>query len=363
MRVASSVSVFALLAVVAACDKPPEKPASPTPEKPAVAVPAAPAAILTAAQKSMFQPLPATWNSKEAPSPALVALGQQLFHDTRLSSTGEVSCNSCHTLTNFGVDGQPTSTGIKGQKGGRNSPTVLNAAGHFTQFWDGRAKDVEAQAKGPILAPGEMGMKDDKAVVAMIKSIPDYATQFKAVFATAKEPVTFDNYALAVGAFERQLVTPSRFDKWAGGDEAAITDDEKRGALAFMTSGCMACHNGPLLGGSMYQKAGLVKPWPSDKDTGRMEVTKNDADKFMFKVPSLRNIEKTAPYFHDGATASLAEAIQIMGRHQLGKEIAADEAASIIKFLATTTAAPDAKWTAAPALPASGKNTPKPKKA
>ncbi len=359
MRFFSSLALTSsLLLGLAACEKaPPPAPPPPAPEPPAA--PTAKASILDEAQKKMFQPLPQNFG---AATEAQVLLGRTLFHDTRLSLGQDISCNSCHTLSNYGVDGQPTSTGFKGQKGGRNSPTVMNAAGHFNQFWDGRAPTVEEQAKGPVLNPVEMAIKDDKAAVEILRSIPGYLPLFTAAFPDEKIAITWETYAKAVGAFERQLVTPGRFDAWAKGDDKALTEDEQKGALLFMQTGCMACHMGPLFGGNSYQKVGAVKPWPNQADHGRKDLTKADADDMMFKVPSLRNIEKTAPYFHDGQTATLNEAVTLMARHQLGRELSADEVNSIVAFLKTLTGELPQALIAAPELPPSGPRTPKPVK-
>ncbi len=335
--------------VVGACSDPP-----PPPPPPVVEAPKAP--IVDDAQRKMFQALPA--NFGEA-SDARVQLGRVLFHDPRLSAGQDISCNSCHTLENYGVDGKATSSGFKGQLGGRNSPTVYNAAGHTSQFWDGRAAHVEEQSQGPVLNPVEMAIKDDKAAVAIIRSIPGYEPMFLAAFPDDKGAITWDNYAKAVGAFERQLVTPSRFDAWAKGDDTALTEEEQKGALAFMQTGCMACHMGPLLGGTSFQKAGMIKAWPNEKDRGRKDLTKQDLDDMMFKVPSLRNIEKTAPYFHDGQTATLEEAVKMMARHQLGRELADADVSSIVSFLKSLTGELPKALIATPALPESGPKTPK----
>lgn len=354
----TSLSAVALVAGLAACSDPPPPPPAPTPEAtPPVAEQKAP--ILDDAQRKMFQPLPEHFG---AATEAQITLGKTLFHDPRLSKGQDVSCNSCHTLTRYGVDGAPTSTGFKGQLGGRNSPTVFNAAGHSSQFWDGRAKDVEEQAKGPVLNPVEMAMKDDKEVVALLRTIPGYLPLFNAAFPDDKVSITWDNYARAVGAFERQLVTPSRFDAWARGDDKALTEEEQKGALLFMQTGCMACHMGPLFGGTSFQKVGAVKPWPNQADHGLMDLTKKDTDDMMFKVPSLRNIEKTAPYFHDGKTASLEEAVTMMARHQLGRELTPEEVKSIVTFLKTLTGDLPKALIAEPTLPERGPRTPKPVK-
>jgi len=291
---------------------------------------------------------------------ARVKLGQMLFHEKRISKNHDISCNSCHTLSTFGVDREPTSLGHKGVRGGRNSPTVFNAYAHLAQFWDGRAADVEEQAKGPVLNPVEMAMPSAEAVMETLKSMPEYVSAFKAAFPEAKEPMTYDHFGQAVGAFERQLATPGRFDQFLSGQEAALTEEERAGLDAFMEAGCTACHSGALLGGHMYQKLGLVKPWPNQKDQGRFEVTKAESDRMMFKVPSLRNIAETGPYFHDGQTKSLEEAVTLMARHQLGRELKEAQVKSIVTFLKALTAQPKAELLAVPSLPKSTDKTPKP---
>ena len=319
---------------------------------------AAPTAI-TDAEKSLFAPItsPAKPTGVQAEQ---VKLGQMLFHDKRLSKNQDISCNSCHTVTQYGVDGEPTSPGHKGHRGGRNSPTVMNAFGHIAQFWDGRAADVEAQAKGPVLNPGEMAMPSEEAVVFTLSSIPGYVAAFKAAFPDEKSPITYDNFAKAVGAFERQLATPSRFDRFLSGDEQALTEAEKIGLKTFITTGCTACHSGKLLGGHMYQKLGLVKAWPNQDDQGRVAVTKQKGDAMFFKVPSLRNIEKTGPYFHDGQTADLATAVKMMAEYQLGRQLSDADTTAIITFLKSTTAQPAQEYLQTPTLPKSGPKTPAP---
>ena len=308
-----------------------------------------------------FKALPKAMESKDNElTDAKVELGKLLYFDARLSKNQDLSCNSCHDVDTYGVDGKDVSTGHKGQKGGRNSPTVYNAGGHFVQFWDGRAADLEAQAKGPILNPVEMAMPDEKAVLAVVGSIPAYVDAFKKAFPDAKDAVTYDNLAKAIGAFERKLVTPSRWDKYLGGDKAALTDDEKAGFEAFLEAGCAACHNGAYVGGSMYQKAGVVKPWPNQKDQGRFEVTKADGDKMMFKVPSLRNIEKTAPYFHDASAKTLEDAVKAMAAHQLGKDLDDAKVKSIVVWLNALTGELPKAYVAKPKLPESTAKTPKP---
>jgi cytochrome c peroxidase len=289
-----------------------------------------------------------------------VKLGQMLYHEKRISKNHDISCNSCHDVNRYGVDGKPTSPGHKGQLGGRNSPTVFNAFGHFAQFWDGRAATVEEQAKGPVLNPIEMAMPSERQVLRVLNSMPEYRKAFKAAFPKEKRPVTYQNFANAVGAFERQLSTPARFDAFLEGDDSALKEEELEGLAVFIEVGCTTCHSGALLGGQMYQKVGLHKPWPNQKDLGRFEVTQQEADKMMFKIPSLRNITQTGPYFHDGQTAELATAIKMMGEHQLGKELSDTQVNSMIVFLDTLTANPPAEYLAVPTLPESTRRTPKP---
>lgn len=311
--------------------------------------------------KKTFKALPAQFDSKDnAVTPAKVELGKLLFFENRISKNHDLSCNSCHDVAKYGVDGTPTSTGHKKQLGGRNAPTVYNAGNHVAQFWDGRAPTLEEQAKGPVLNPIEMAMKDAAAVEAVLKSIPDYAPLFKKAFPDAKEPITYDNFAKAVGAFERTLVTPSRFDKFLGGDAKALTDAEQKGLAKFMDVGCIACHLGEGVGGGLYMKYGLVKPVAGLKDQGRFEVTKAEADKFVFRVPSLRNVEKTAPFMHDGSVKTLEEAVKLMGTHQLGKDLSKEDVDSLVTFLKSLTGELPTKAIAAPTLPKSGKATPKP---
>jgi cytochrome c peroxidase len=270
----------------------------------------------------MFQPLPESVPSSANPSTEeKTYLGRMLYYEPRLSKSQEISCNTCHLLDKYGADGQATSDGHKGMKGDRNSPTVYNAAGHFVQFWDGRAADVEEQAKGPIMNPVEMAMPSQKQVLAVLKSMPEYVDSFKRAFPGEKDPINYENMAKAIGAFERKLITPSRWDKFLRGDSQALTNEEKAGFNLFMETGCQACHSGVYLGGSMYQKLGLVKAWPETSDPGREKVTKNESDRMLFKVPGLRNIAETNPYYHNGKVQTLEEAVSGMAEYQLGKTL------------------------------------------
>jgi cytochrome c peroxidase len=294
--------------------------------------------------KVAFAPLPEVADSQENPiTPGKVTLGKKLYLDTRLSKDETISCNSCHNLKTFGVDNEPTSPGHKGQRGGRNSPTSFNAALHSTQFWDGRAATVEKQALGPILNPIEMAMPSEAVVIERLKNDPGYSKGFAAAFPGDTDPISFANIGNAIGAFERTLITPSRFDKFLKGDDNAITFEEKKGAQAFVQTGCIACHNGATLGGMMFQRLGLVKPYPT-QDMGRFEITKSEADKMMFKVPSLRNVTKTGPYFHDGSIKSLNEAVSKMAEYQLGKQLTPDQVKEIVTFLDSLTATDTSKF-------------------
>jgi cytochrome c peroxidase len=253
-----------------------------------------------------------------------------------------------------------TSPGHRNQFGGRNSPTSFNAGLQIAQFWDGRAADLEEQAKGPVLNPVEMAMPDETTVVSVIKTIPGYAPMFAEAFPGEADPITYENMAAAIGAFERLLVTPGPFDAFLSGDSDALSAAAQQGMVQFLDSGCASCHMGPALGGTMYQKLGLVKAYETE-DTGRFEATGNEGDKYFFKVPTLRNIAETGPYFHDGSIKTLDEAIRIMAKHQTpGGELSDTEAASIEAFLEALTGVPPAELVAAPELPESGPDTPAP---
>ncbi|MCU0371408.1 MAG: cytochrome-c peroxidase [Bacteroidales bacterium] len=307
--------------------------------------------------KTTFSPLEEVADNPENPiTPQKVLLGQTLYFDKRLSNDETVSCNSCHDLQTYGVDNESTSDGVGGQKGARNSPTVLNAAYHFTQFWDGRAKDVEEQAGGPILNPIEMAMPDQEAVIKRLQGIKGYQEMFYAAFPGEDKPVNYVNLQKAIGAFERKLITPSRFDEYLMGYNEAMSEDEKKGLQTFMDVGCTACHSGTVLGGQMYQKFGLAgNYWDftrSEKlDNGRFLVTNSETDKFLFKVPSLRNIEKTHPFFHDGSITDLGEAVKIIAKLQLNKDLTEQEVKEIVTFLKTLTGTVPADLAKAPEMP------------
>jgi len=309
---------------------------------------------------AMFKPLPT-----EMPAPenelteAKIKLGRMLYFETRISKNGQMSCNSCHVLDKYGQDNLPFSPGHEGKLGGRSSPTVYNAAIHIAQFWDGRAPSVEEQAKGPVLNPVEMGMPSADFVVEVLKSIPGYVEAFNAAFPEEKDPVNYDNFGKAVGAFERRLVTPARWDEYLKGRKEALTAEEQKGYETFAKAGCATCHNGPAIGGAMYHKLGLVKAWPGLKDLGRYEATKQESDKHFFKVSSLRNVTETGPYLHDGSVKTLDEMVKMMAEHQLGKTLTDEETVSIVTFLKSLKGELPKEYIAKPRLPESGPNTPK----
>lgn len=280
-------------------------------------------------------PIPATMPGAEKDTPALVGLGKKLYFEKRLSANNQQSCNSCHQVDGgkAGVDHEPTSPGAFGKRGGRNSPTTLNAGFHIAQFWDGRAETLADQAKGPILNPIEMGMPKDVDVIQKLSGISSYKKTFAKSFPGETNPLTYDNLAKAIAAFERTLVTRDRFDDFLKGDDKALSTAEQKGLHEFMTVGCTTCHYGPLVGANSYRKVGAVNPYANTTDKGRIEVTKEEEDLFVFKVPSLRNIALTAPYFHDGASRSLTDAVSQMAWMQLGQKLTDEQVTSITTFL------------------------------
>ena len=293
---------------------------------------------------------------------AKVELGKMLFFEPRLSSSHLISCNTCHNVGGGGHDYLPVSIGHGWQKGPRNSPTVYNAVFNAAQFWDGRAADLAEQAKGPVQAGVEMASTPER-VVATLNSIPEYVERFKESFPGESDPVTFNNMAVAMEAFEATLITPhAPFDRWLTGDDSAMNDKEKEGLALFMNKGCIACHAGVNFGGQSYFPFGLVKRPGADilpvGDKGRFEVTQTATDEYVFRAAPLRNIELTAPYFHSGAIWSLEEAVAVMGTAQLGTELDDTEVRSIVAFLKTLTG--DVPQVMYPELPPSTNDTPRP---
>jgi cytochrome c peroxidase len=362
LRLLSTTLMTALLVATTACDKGPPKQTEPkkTAKAPAKVAPP-PGVKIDKSMLSAFAPLPEVMESKKNPiTEEKVTLGRMLYYDARLSKNHDVSCNTCHDLEKHGVDGIPVSIGHRKQAGKRNAQTVYNAALHFAQFWDGRAEDVEEQATMPILDSLEMAMPDENRVLDTLKSIPAYVEAFQKAFPDDEEPLTYKNVGKAIGAFERKLVTPARWDAFLKGDESALTDEEKKGFLKFMEVGCQQCHVGPAVGGTMFQKLGKEKPWPSNKDKGRAEVTKSPSDEMMFKVPGLREVEHTAPYFHDGSEPSLENSIKVMAEYQLNKELSDADVSLIVAYLKTLSGEIPKDLIAKPELPESTDKTPKP---
>lgn len=295
-------------------------------------------------------------------SPERIDLGAMLFFDPRMSSSGLFSCQSCHNVGLGGVDGLETSIGHGWQRGPRNAPTVLNAVFNIAQFWDGRAPDLEEQAKGPVQAGVEMNNTPEQVVTTLL-SMQDYVDRFQAAFPGETEPVTFDNFARAIEAFEATLITPNApFDLWLNGDDAAMTDLQKAGLAVFMDEGCAACHNGVNLGGNGYFPFGVLERPGADVmpegDRGRFAVTETAGDDYVFRAAPLRNVALTAPYFHSGAVWSLREAVAVMSSSQLGADLSEEEVDAIVAFLDALTG--EQPVVAHPILPARTDATPRP---
>jgi len=286
-----------------------------------------------------FAPLPDVMPGSENDTPERIALGKKLFFEKRLSINDTQSCATCHRLENgfAGVDNQPTSLGARGEQGTRNSPTVLNSGWQDSQFWDGRAKNLLEQAKGPILNPIEMGMPDEQTVEKKIRGIAEYRSAFASAFPENKPAITYQNIAEAIAAFERTLITPSRFDDFINGDATALSETELRGLKTFIKVDCKSCHDGKLLGGELYEILGKKNPYENQSDLGIYTLTKNKDDRMVFKVSALRNVALTAPYFHDGKVKTLNEAVRKMGKLQLDKELTDQQVKDITMFLKTLT--------------------------
>ena len=311
--------------------------------------------------QGIFKPLPSAEEMQKLRpfTEEQVKLGHQLWYEPRLSKGNTVSCNSCHNLATAGVDNLPTtSQGHKGQFGGRNSPTALNAALLGMQFWDGRAADVEEQAGGPLVNPVEMANDSQEAAAAKIAKIPEYQELFKTAF-PEDGAVSFKNITTALGAFERTLLTPTKWDDYLKGNVNALNEQERKGVRAFMDNGCIACHSGVNLGGTTFQKFGLVQGpyWKfiedPKHDKGRADVTKKAEDEFFFRVPGLRNVAKTYPYFHNGSVWELDKAVTIMGKAQLGKDLTSEETENIVAFLKTLSGSVSDSARTVPELPLS----------
>lgn len=304
-----------------------------------------------AAGAQAFEPLPEkpVASATNPTTPAKVALGKALYFDPRLSVDGSVSCNSCHNVMSGGEDGRPFSMGVRGQLGGRSSPTVWNAAFLSVQFWDGRAPSLEEQAKGPMINPVEMGNPDHAAVVKRLQGIEGYKPLFKQAF-NAPE-ITIDRVAQAIAAYERTLITPdSSLDRYLKGDKKALNESQVRGMQAFQDVGCVACHSGAAFAGpALPEGQGFYQKFPTfpgsaydakyrlTEDTGRFQVTHQEADRHMFRVPTLRNVALTAPYLHNGSATTLEEAVRVMAKVQLNKELDDGQVHDLTAFLGALT--------------------------
>lgn len=314
--------------------------------------------------QALFKPIPEAAPAMKDVSmtPAMVTLGKVLYFDPRLSESHNISCNTCHRIGLGGVDMLPTSIGHHWQRGGRNAPTVLNAVFNTAQFWDGRAADLKEQAVGPIQNPIEMAISPEHAV-GMLQGIPGYTPLFAAAFPGDESSISLANVGKAIAAFEATLLTPNApFDKYLRGNEGALSGEQKAGLRLFIDKGCAACHNGVNVGGGMYAPFGVVEKPGADilplADKGRFEVTRTASDEYVFKVPTLRNIALTAPYFHSGKSWDLEQAIGVMASSQLGQDLTDAEISSIAAFLLSLTG--EQPQVVYPILPPSTVDTPRP---
>jgi cytochrome c peroxidase len=318
----------------------------------------APDTGLRAQAAAIFKPLPKTMTTPDNPiTPEKVALGRKLFFEPRVSEDGTVSCARCHPPSLYGTDGLEKPIGAEHRVNPRNAPTVLNAALQISAHWRGDRKSVEDQATQALVGPPSFGNPSYEAAMARLKSIPGYQLLFAKAFPNEVDPVTPENWGRAIGAYERTLVTPSPFDRYLAGDEAALPASAKAGLREFIQVGCTTCHNGVGVGGGAYQKFGLVEDYwkataSTTVDKGRFDVTQNPADMYVFKVPSLRNVAMTPPYFHDGSVVTLPEAVRVMGRVQLGRTLSDEQIGRIVAFLQSLTGSLPEGFAKAPVLPA-----------
>jgi cytochrome c peroxidase len=310
--------------------------------------------------EEVFQPLPETAATAEFPvTPERVELGRKLFFDPRISVDGTVACVRCHLPALYGTDGLPKAHGNHDKPNPRNAPTILNVALQFKAHWRGDRENVEDQAKQSLIGPAAFGNADYAAAMARLKAIPTYPDLFRKAFPGEPDPVTPENWGRAIGAYERTLLTPSRFDDFLNGKEDALSAAEQRGLRKFIDAGCVACHNGPDVGGGMFQKFGVTGDYwketgSKDVDKGRSDVTHKPEDLYVFKVPGLRNVAMTPPYFHDGSVATLPEAVRIMAKLEIGTELSESDNADIVAFLGSLTGKVPQLFAEAPVLPPSG---------
>jgi cytochrome c peroxidase len=318
------------------------------------------AQALLAAAKEIFRPLPPAATAKDTPGgQARIDLGQRLFFENRVSMDGNVSCAHCHQPDLQAADGLPKAIGVFGKENPRNAPTIFNASLQFKQHWRGERESLEDQAEKSLLGPASFGNPDYATPMNKLKAIPGYAELFAKAFPDDKDPINQKNWGAAIGAFERTLLTPSKFDAFLAGDVKALSPQEQAGLRKFIDLGCGGCHNGPGLGGNSFQKFGVVSDYwketgVAQPDKGRADVTKNDADLYVFKVPQLRNVAKTAPYFHDGSVVELPRAIKIMAKVQLGAQLTDADAQDIATFLGALTGAAPPNYFAPTPLPDAG---------
>jgi cytochrome c peroxidase len=314
-------------------------------------------ALLKQAQ-AIFKPLPKDMGTAEYPlEPETVKLGRLLYFDPRISLDGTVSCAKCHQPSLYGTDALAKPIGVKDRQNPRNAPTVLNAALQIAAHWRGDRVNVEDQATKALIGPPSFGQPDFQAAMAKIKAIPGYGDMFHKAFPADKEPITPENWGKAIGAYERTLVTPSPFDAYLAGDIQALPPSTRAGLRTFIDTGCIACHSGVGVGGGMYQKFGVMEDYWKEThsqviDKGRSDVTNNPADLYVFKVPVLRNVAVTPPYFHDGSVATLPEAVRVMGKVQLGKDLSKPDVDAIVNFLGSLTGRLPKDFETVPELPA-----------
>jgi cytochrome c peroxidase len=303
-----------------------------------------------------FQPLPPNMATPEFPIPvSRVALGRQLFFDPRISLDGTVSCATCHRPALYGMDALSQSIGVEHRLNARNAPTVLNAALQVKAHWIGDRANVEEQAMKSLVGNASFGNPDYAAVILKIKALPGYEAEFEQAFPDDKDPVKPENWGKAIGAYERTLVTPAPFDTYLKGDTTALAPQAKSGLKTFIDVGCVSCHNGVAVGGNTFQKFGVFEDYWKETgnqkiDEGRYNETKDPADKYVFKVPSLRNVSMTPPYFHDGSVATLSQAVRVMGKVQLGKEFTKEQINDLIAFLNSLTGELPKDFAAEPVL-------------
>ncbi len=310
--------------------------------------------------RSAFKPLPKTIPAPDNPlTPEKITLGRMLFFEPRVSVDGTVSCSRCHQPGLYSTDALPKPIGALHRENPRNAPVIFNAALQIAEHWRGDRKSVEDQAMQALIGPPSFGNPSYEVAMAKLKAIPGYPELFARAFPDGKEPVTPENWAKAIGAYERTLVTPAPFDAYLEGNERALTAEAQAGLREFMQVGCAGCHNGAGVGGGMFQKFGLVADYWKETgspipDKGRFDVTHKDADLYVFKVPILRNVARTPPYFHDGSVATLPEAVRIMAKVQLGKTLSETQITQIVAFLDSLTGKIPETFATAVVLPAAG---------